>query len=98
LSKKLSLLRREARGRECQIRLPVCNGNPDTVVLAHVRLVGISGLGLKSPDLFGAWACADCHDSVDRRRHTSLDRDFVRLAHLEGMMRTQYILLQEGKL
>lgn len=32
-------LRKEARGRECQIRIPgVCNGNPETVVLTHYRL------------------------------------------------------------
>ena len=98
MSKTSSSLRSQAKGRECQVRLPCCNHNPDTVVLAHVRLVGISGLGFKSPDLFGAWACSDCHDAVDRRRHTQMDFAIVRIAHFEGMMRTQNILLQEGKL
>ena len=29
-------LRKEARGRECQVRIyGVCNGNPETTVLAH---------------------------------------------------------------
>lgn len=33
-------LRKAARGRECQVRIPgVCNGNPETSVLAHIRLV-----------------------------------------------------------
>ena len=59
-------LRKLARGRECQVRLPgVCNGNPETTVLAHYRLAGISGIGMKSPDLIGAWACSDCHYTVD---------------------------------
>ncbi len=32
-------LRKAARGRECQVRIPgVCNGNPETSVLAHIRL------------------------------------------------------------
>lgn len=32
-------LTKAARGRECQVRIPgVCNGNPETTVLAHYRL------------------------------------------------------------
>ena len=32
-------LRKAARSRECQVRIPgVCNGNPETSVLAHIRL------------------------------------------------------------
>ena len=45
-------------------------------------------MGLKADDLLGAWACSSCHDAVARRSHTDLDRDYVRLAHLEGMVRT----------
>ena len=82
-------LRKEARGRGCTVRIPgVCNFNSETVVLAHILLAGISGMGMKSPDLLGAWACSACHDAIDRRAHTDLDRDYVRLAHLEGMART----------
>ncbi|HFR8650170.1 TPA: nuclease domain-containing protein [Escherichia coli] len=37
-------LRKAARGRECQVRIPgVCNGNPDTSVLAHIRLPVVRG-------------------------------------------------------
>jgi hypothetical protein len=46
--------------------------------------------------LLGAWACSSCHDAIDRRSHTDLDRDYVRLAHLEGMARTITILRKEG--
>jgi hypothetical protein len=82
-------LRKKARGRECTVRLPgICNHNSETVVLAHVRLAGVSGMGLKADDLLGAWACSSCHDAIDRRANTDLDRDYVRLAHLEGMVRT----------
>jgi len=91
-------LRQEARGRGCMVRLPeVCNHNSETVVLAHVRLAGVSGMSVKSPDLIGAWACSACHDAIDRRSHTDLDRDYVRLAHLEGMARTIAQLVKEGK-
>ena len=82
-------LRKEARGRACTVRLEgICNHNPETTVLAHIRLPGVSGMGLKADDLLGAWACSSCHDAVDRRSNTDLDRDYVRLAHLEGMVRT----------
>jgi hypothetical protein len=90
-------LRQLARGRECTVRLPgICNGDPATTVLAHYRLVGVSGLGMKSPDIFGAHACSACHDAIDRRTHTDLDRDYLHLAHLEGVIRTQAILIREG--
>jgi hypothetical protein len=74
----------------------VCNHNSETVVLAHYRLAGVSGMGMKSPDIIGAWACSACHDAIDRRAHTDLERDFVRLAHLDGMVRTIAQLVKEG--
>jgi hypothetical protein len=90
-------LRKAARGRGCMIRLPgICNHNSETTVLAHVRLAGVSGMGLKADDLLGAWACSACHHAIDRRSHTDLDRDAVRLAHLEGMVRTIAQLRKEG--
>ena len=92
-------LRKEARGRGCMVRIPdVCNHNSETVVLAHYRLAGVSGIGMKSPDILGAWACSACHDAIDRRAHTDLDRDYVRLLHLEGMARTLAQLNKEGLL
>jgi hypothetical protein len=90
-------LRKQAKGRGCTVRLPgVCNHNSETVVLAHIRMPGISGIGLKADDALGAWACSACHDAIDRRAHTNLDRDYVRLAHLEGMVRTIAQLRAEG--
>ena len=81
------------------MRLPgVCNHNSETVVLAHVRLPGVSGMSLKASDLIGAWACSACHDAIDRRAYTDLDRDYVRLAHLEGMVRTINQLVKEDKI
>jgi len=90
-------LRKLARDRECTVRIPgVCCGDPATTVLAHFRLAGVSGIGMKSPDLVGAWACRECHDAIDRRGHMDLDRDHVRLAHAEGMARTINTLIREG--
>jgi hypothetical protein len=91
-------LRTEAKGRNCMVRLPgVCNFNSETVVLAHIRLAGVSGMGVKSPDLIGAWACSACHDEVDGRTHKSgLSHDELRLAHYDGMARTIAQLDREG--
>ena len=91
-------LRKEAKGRGCMVRLPgICNFNSETVVLAHIRLAGVSGMGMKSPDLIGAWACSACHDELDGRTHKSgLSHDELRLAHFEGMARTIAQLEKEG--
>lgn len=91
-------LRKEAQGRECQVRLPsICNGNSETVVLAHFRMAGLCGVGMKPNDLFGAWACSACHDEIDRRTRRT-DAGEAHMAHLEGVIRTQAALIAEGKL
>lgn len=86
-------LRREAQGRECQVRLECCNGDPATTVLAHYRMVGLSGMGFKSPDEIGAWACSACHAKVDTDKSSD-----VQLAFCRGVFRTQAQLLRERKL
>lgn len=90
--------KKEACGRDCQIRIPgVCNFNSETTVLAHYRLAGTCGTGIKPDDIQGAWACSACHDEIDRRtRH--INTETARLYHAEGVMRTLNILISEGKL
>ncbi|VEB26182.1 82 prophage-derived uncharacterized protein ybcO [Actinobacillus lignieresii] len=92
-------LRKEAKGRECQVRLPgVCNWNPETTVLAHIRNAGITGGGQKANDIHGAYCCSACHDVLDRRVKSDLSREELENAHLWGVIRTQLILMREGKL
>lgn len=87
-------LRKLAKGKPCMVRIPgVCNGNPETTVLAHYRLAGISGMGLKPPDLIGAWCCSSCHYVVDGDKVSE-----VQLAFAHGVFRTQAALLKEGVL
>lgn len=93
-----SKLTKAARGRECQVRIPgVCNGNPETTVLAHYRMAGTCGVGCKPNDLQGAWACSACHDAIDSRSKTMFSHDELRFMHLEGVVRTLDILVSEGK-
>ena len=79
-------LRDYARGQPCMIRSPMCNGNPETTVLAHVRQIGVSGIGLKSPDICGAWACSACHTYCDQT--TQAGKESRDLLILKGMVRT----------
>lgn len=93
-------LRDEARGRPCMVRLPgICVNRTDTTVLAHVRMAGLTGIGQKADDRQAAWCCFECHEALDgRAQHRGWTRDELRLAHLEGVIRTQQILIKEGKL
>lgn len=84
-------LRKLARGKPCMVRIPgICNGNPETTVLAHYRLAGTCGGGMKPDDRQGAWACSACHDAVDGRVKTNWLHEALRLMHAEGVLRTQY--------
>ena len=86
-------LRDYARDKPCMVRSPICNGDTQTTVLAHVRQIGISGMGLKAPDLLGAWACSECHRYVDQLVHGGrADRD---LLMLKAVMRTQAQLIKD---
>ncbi len=87
-------LRRAARSQRCQIRLPlICNGDETTTVLAHFRIIGVSGLGMKSPDLIGAHACSACHEYCDTHRDAE-----TQLAFARGVFRTQAALISRGVL
>lgn len=86
-------LRKLARGKPCLVRLPGCDGGGETTVLAHYRLAGYCGTGIKPHDqISGAWACWSCHECCDGRSPlpAGYTREGVRLAHAEGCMRTQY--------
>jgi hypothetical protein len=91
-------LRELARNQDCQVRIPgICNGDPATTVLAHYSLSGISGGGLKSPDIMGAWCCSTCHDYADgRKQSANFNREQVRLMFAEGVFRTQNALYKMG--
>lgn len=83
-------LKKLARGQECQVRIPgVCNFNSETTVLAHIRMPGITGTGMKAPDLLGAWCCSACHQATES--NPSVRGDF-----LEGVARTQNKLIEMG--
>ena len=86
---------RSARGRSCEARTPVCNSNPETVVLAHLNG---AGFGVKHLNIHGCYACSACHSFLDGgyvKTHTREQRD---LMHLEAMLRTQIVMINGGVL
>ena len=96
----MSSLTRLARNRPCLVRLPGCDGGGATTVGAHYRSVSLgSGVSFKPTDWLLAWACHPCHMAIDGVRdiegYSKVD---IRLAHLEGVVRTLLEIKRLGKL
>ena len=94
----MSRITESARGEDCTVRLGgICNHNSETVVLAHLNGIRFGhGTAQKVNDLFACYACSACHDAIDRRTHTNLDKSFVKLAHMEAVIETQMKLIEKG--
>lgn len=96
-ARKTTAARQAAKGRPCLVRLPGCDGGGETTVLAHYRLAGYSGIGMKPSDLLAAHACASCHDICDGRKPLAgWSREEIRLAHAEACLRTAALLESEA--
>ena len=89
-------LRAAARDQLCQLRLlSICNGDPATSVLAHIRRAGNAGTGMKPPDVSGIVCCSACHDVLDGRAGNlrAHDSDI-----LDGLLRTHDLWRRLGLL
>lgn len=80
----------------CTLKVPgICRQNPEdeTVTWAHSNEDEHGkGKGLKAHDCFGCFACAPCHDWLDRTRDPERHERF-RAAHDESI----YLLFASGK-
>jgi hypothetical protein len=94
----MSKIRESANGEQCQVRLPGhCNHDPRTTVWAHGNgSAAGKGIGMKSDDLLGSYACSCCHDVYDRRVPTDIPRVEVELAFWEGHARSLLKLIEKG--
>ena len=54
-----------AKDQPCTMRLPGCNNNPETTVLAHRNG---AGMGMKADDYDAVDACYNCHTNIDARK------------------------------
>ena len=85
---------RSAKGQPCQIRIPgFCRPGPEneTVVAAHLNG---AGMGLKASNIHIAYACSACHDVVDGRTQTDFPRVLLDYYHLQGVIRTQTLMIE----
>lgn len=57
----MSALRKSAQGQACSI----CGTENGTTVLAHLRVGGNAGVGMKPPDWHALYACHSCHTYID---------------------------------
>jgi hypothetical protein len=92
-----SKLTKAARGQECTVQLfPYCNGNTETTVLAHANSED-KGMGIKSPDWWGADCCSACHDILDSRNSVPdvSDSEIFR-CHMRGIYRTIKRRIEQG--
>lgn len=92
---KMTKIRASAKGEQCQVRVPgICNRDPSTTVLAHLNG---SGTALKTSDHEAAYACSACHAWLDGGfATTGYNRDIRDLWHLQAVIRTQRILIEQG--
>lgn len=95
----MSKITQSAKNEECQVRLyGVCNFNSATVVWAHANgSASGKGMGLKSPDALGTYACSACHDAIDgRTKPKHLEQHEIKIAFHEGHQRSFIKLMQKG--
>jgi hypothetical protein len=98
----MSRITESARGEECQVRvIGICNFDPATTVWSHANgLAAGKGIGMKSLDLLGTYACFRCHALIDRALPLpdGMTRADVKLAFWEGHARSVQLLEKKGLL
>jgi hypothetical protein len=94
----MSKITQSAKGENCTVRvIGYCNGNSETVVLAHLNGIRYGhGTGKKVNDIHGSYCCSSCHDVLDGRVRSNYSKDELKLFHLESIIETQLILLDKG--
>ena len=70
---KSKKIRDSARGEDCSLRVSTNCQDGETVVFAHLNS-NYRGVGIKSPDLFGVYACHLCHTALDSGDVSSADQ------------------------
>lgn len=66
---KLTKAQKSAQGEDCTVTSHICNGDPETTVLAHIGFKGESTNKRRRPNERNAvYACSACHDAIDGRQ------------------------------
>ena len=85
---KSKKIRESARGEDCSLRVSRNCQDGETVVFAHLNS-NYRGTGIKSPDLFGVYACYYCHFQLDSGTISGTDQ-------LRALQETQIKLYNKG--
>jgi hypothetical protein len=86
-----------ARGQDCQINLPGCNYNPETVVYCHLNgHEWGKGFGIKADDGVGFYGCSHCHDVYDGRIEGDFEKDWLDSRAHRAVTKTNSIIFREG--
>jgi len=59
-------------------------------------MIELSGTGIKAPDVFATFGCSACHAVCDGQQKSKYSYSERRLMLLEGMVRTQLWLMEQG--
>jgi hypothetical protein len=96
----MSKITESARGRECTVRIiDICTFDPASTIWSHYRgIAGGKGMGIKSTDLAGAFACTACDAVYDgqRQRPRGMTKEDVELDWMRGHIRSLVKLVEEG--
>lgn len=86
-----------AKGQPCQLQFDgICCQDPETVVFAHLNGADFGkGMGNKSHDIAGCFACWRCHAAYDLRTHGLHDGELYRIL-LRATVSTWVILVRDG--
>lgn len=93
-------LRDSAKGRDCTMVSPWCNGDASSVVWCHSNHSEHGkGIGVKAHDIFGFYGCGACHvwyDTLSKQQGISNEerRHWFQKAHDKSLL----IIVTEGVL
>lgn len=90
-------LRKLAQGKPCYLRFDGCS-NPESVVLCHLRIGGIAGIGQKPEDICGLPGCMNCHSILDGRTQTNMLHMEIRAVALRGFVQWLDWLVKNHKI
>lgn len=84
-------IRESAKGEQCTFVGSTCNHDTKTTVFCHLdRTYAGKGMRIKSDDIFGFYACSNCHIRSSKFRETTVENLLI------AMVRTQKRLIEKG--
>lgn len=93
--REYSTLRKSAKDELCTLNFSGCTTPDNTTVLAHLRMFGGGGMGLKPHDMEAVYACFNCHNKLDGRIPYTFDAD-VDYYVARALIKTHRRMIEKG--